>query len=103
TLRSSDLRTAELAGDASVMAAIIPERQLDEVVGRRLAAPLPPGTPLPRSALSAQVPTSSALTLAVPVLHALGGALEPGDRVTVLATFGAGTGQARTRAIARGL
>src|SRR5206468_1746176 len=102
TLRASDLRTAELAGDASAMASLVPERRLDEVIGRRLAAALPAGTPLPASALSAQTPSSSALTLAVPVLHALGGALQPGDRVTVLATFGARTGQARTRAIARG-
>ncbi|MGH3001686.1 MAG: RcpC/CpaB family pilus assembly protein, partial [Gaiellaceae bacterium] len=42
-------------------------------------------------------------TLAVPALHALGGALAPGDRVTVLATYGNAAGQAQTKAVARGL
>ncbi|MGH2948863.1 MAG: RcpC/CpaB family pilus assembly protein, partial [Solirubrobacteraceae bacterium] len=68
-----------------------------------LASALPAGTPLPRSALAARAPATSAMTLAVPALHALGGALQPGDRVTVLATFGAGSGHARTRPVARGL
>jgi len=102
-LRASDLRTAELAGDGSVMAGLEPESSLGEVVGQRLAAGLPAGTPLPRSALAARAPAISAMTLAVPALHALGGALQPGDRVTVLATFGAGSGHTRSRPIARGL
>jgi len=102
-LRASDLRAAELAGDGSVIAGLEPESALRQVVGRRLASALPAGTPLPRSALAARAPATSAITLAVPALHALGGALQPGDRVTVLATFGAGSGRARTRPIARGL
>ena len=43
------------------------------------------------------------MTLAVPVQHALGGQLAPGDRVTVLATYTNATGQAQTRAVARNL
>src|SRR5919198_148889 len=57
----------------------------------------------PRSALAGRAPATSAMTLAVPALHALGGALQPGDRVPVLATFGAGSGHARSRPIARDL
>jgi len=102
-LGASDLRAAELAGDASVIAGLEPEGALDQVVGQRLASALPAGTPLPRSALAARAPATSAMTLAVPALHALGGTLQPGDRVTVLATFGAGSGHARTRPAARGL
>ncbi len=44
----------------------------------------------------------AAFTLVVPALRALGGALRPGDRVTVLATFDTGAG-AQARALARGL
>jgi Flp pilus assembly protein CpaB len=102
-LHASDLRTVEIAGDGSLIAGLEPESGVDQVVGQRLAAGLPAGTPLPRSALAARAPATSAMTLAVPALHALGGALQPGDRVTVLATFGAGSGHARSRPIARDL
>jgi Flp pilus assembly protein CpaB len=100
-LRASDLRAAELAGDGSVIAGLERESGLGQVVGRRLQTALPAGTPLPRTALAARAPATSAMTLAVPALHALGGALQPGDRVTVLATFGAGTGKARSLPVAR--
>jgi Flp pilus assembly protein CpaB len=43
------------------------------------------------------------MTLAVPIQHALGGQLAPGDRITVLATYTNATGQGQTRAIARNL
>jgi Flp pilus assembly protein CpaB len=102
-LRASDLRSAELAGDGSVIAGLEPESRLGQVVGQRLQTALPTGTPLPRTALAARAPAASAMTLAVPALHALGGALQPGDRVTVLATFGAGIGQARSLPVARGV
>jgi Flp pilus assembly protein CpaB len=102
-LRPGDLRTGELAGDASVLGVIVPERELDRVVGTRLGSPVGRGAPLTRAAISAESPAASALTLSVPALHALGGDLEPSDRVTVLATFGSGSGRAHTRVIARGL
>jgi Flp pilus assembly protein CpaB len=76
-LRAGDVRTGELAADGRTMGALVP-------LGARAAAP-------------------SAFTLVVPALHALAGSLQPGDRVTVLATYGSGSGQARTRPIARGL
>ncbi len=101
-LRASDLRTVELAGDAEAMAALVPESELDTVVGRELAAPVSQGAPLPRAAVAARSSGPAAFTLVVPSLRALGGSLRPGDRVTVLATFESGAG-ARARAIARGL
>lgn len=102
-IRASDLRTVELAGDRSVMADLTSESRAADIVGRRLRAGLPAGTPVSKSALAAPAPGPSAMTLAVPFSHALGGELQPGDRVTVLATFGAGSGHARSRAIARSL
>jgi Flp pilus assembly protein CpaB len=102
-LRASDLRAAELAGDGSIIGGLESEAALGQVVGQRLATGLPSGTPLPRSALADRAPATSAMTLAVPAMHALGGRLQSGDRVTVLATFGAGSAHAHTRPIARGL
>lgn len=101
-LRGSDLRTAELAGDAATLAVLVPERELDTVLGRELASPVAMGAPLAHASVAAGGSGAAAFTLVVPALRALGGALHPGDRVTVLATFESGAG-ARTRAIARGL
>ena len=102
-LSASDLRTAQLSGDQGVISGLEPAGALSQVVGQRVTVGLPAGTPLTRSALSTESSSGAQLTLAVPALHALGGALQPGDRVTVLATFGTGTGQAHTRAVARDL
>lgn len=102
-LSSSDLRTAELAGDSSVISSIVPERELSQTVGRRLTTALPAGAPLSSGALSTQSPQTSAMTLAVPQYDVTGASLQAGDSVTVLATFGAGGGQASTRAVARAL
>ena len=101
-VRPSDLRTAELAGEAGTMAALLPERELEAVLGRALATPVPQGAPLPRASVAASGSGPAAFTLVVPALHALGGSLRPGDRVTVLATFETGAG-GQARAIARGL
>jgi len=102
-LRVGDVRIGELAGDGRTMGALVPERELDSLLGRMLTASVPAGMPLPRAALGARAAAPSAFTLVVPALHALAGALQAGDRVTVLATYGSGSGQARTRPIARGL
>src|SRR5207247_10405675 len=43
-LHASDLRTGELAGDGRTMAALVPERELDALLGRTLSAAVPAGT-----------------------------------------------------------
>lgn len=101
-LRAPDLRTAELAGDSEAMAALVPERELETVLGRELTAPVARGAPLTRGSVAAGRAGPAALTLVVPVMRALGGSIRAGDRVTVLATFESGAG-ARARAIARSL
>ena len=101
-LRPADLRTAELAGDSGAMASLVPEREIETVLGRQLAAPVPHGAPLARASVASGGSQAAAFTVVVPALRALGGSLRPGDRVTVLATFDSGTG-AQARAIARGL
>lgn len=102
-LSSGDLRTAELSGDSSVLASMVPERSLAQTIGRRLSTALPAGMPLPSGALVAQQSQASAMTLAVPEFDVSGASLQAGDAVTVLATYGAGTGQATTRPIGRDL
>jgi Flp pilus assembly protein CpaB len=102
-LRAGDIRSAELAGDGTVMNSVVAEQRIGRVVGRRLAAPVSAGVPLPRAALAVPTRSASAFTLAVPAVRAVGGSIQAGDRVTVLATFDAGSGDARTRVIARGL
>jgi Flp pilus assembly protein CpaB len=101
-VRPSDLRAAELAGDGATMAALVPERELETVLGRELSAPVSQGAPLARAAVAPTGTGPAAFTLVVPALRALGGSLRPGDRVTVLATFESGAG-ARARAVARSL
>jgi Flp pilus assembly protein CpaB len=102
-LHASDLQTGELAGDAHTMAALVPERELDALLGRTISVAVPAGAPLPRAAFGGSAASTAAFTLVLPALHALAGQLAPGDRVSVLATYGSGSGQARTKAIARGL
>ncbi len=102
-LSSGDLRTAELSGESSVIDSIVPENDLTQAVGRRLSTALPAGMPLPSGALAAQQSQTSAMTLAVPEFDVSGATLQAGDSVTVLATFGAGSGDATTRPIARDL
>ncbi len=102
-LSSGDLRTAELAGDSSILASMVPERDMGQTIGRRLSIALPAGMPLPAGALAVQQSQTAAMTLAVPEFDVSGATLQAGDAVTVLATFGAGSGQATTRPVARGL
>jgi len=98
---ASDLRVGELAGDRSVLDGLVSEADLAGIVGRRLAAPVTEGAPLPRAALTQPVSDDAAFTLTVPAIRL--GNVQVGDRVTVLATHGAGSGRAQSRAVARGL
>jgi len=102
-VRSSDLRSSRIGADGDVLAALVTVAQEQAVVGRRLAIPVGAGEPLPRTALASSSASPAAFTLAVPAAHALGGQLQPGDHVSVLATFSSATGAATTEALARNL
>ena len=102
-LDANDLRTAELAGDSATMATLLPNQELAGVLGRELSAAVAAGAPLSRASVASAGSRTAAFTLVVPALHALAGALQPGDRVTVIATYGTGNGGARTRVVARSL
>jgi Flp pilus assembly protein CpaB len=102
-LRASDLANAGLAGSSQLIASFLPASEQHLLVGRTLKQPVAAGAPIPQSAVASARGGADSMTLAVPVQHALGGQLAPGDRVTVLATYTSPGGQAQTRAIARNL
>jgi Flp pilus assembly protein CpaB len=102
-LTASDLRSSQIGADGALLAALVPAREQARVLGRRLGAPLGAGEPLTRSQLAALSVAPAAFTLTVQFEHALGGQLEPGDRVSVLATFTTPSGAATTHALARHL
>jgi Flp pilus assembly protein CpaB len=102
-LRASDLAHSGLAGSSRLLATLLQANEQGLLVGRSLKEPVAAGAPIPASALAGARGGADSMTLAVPVQHALGGQLAPGDRVTVLATYASATGQAQTRAIARNL
>ena len=102
-LTASDLRSSGIGADGSLLAALVPTREQARVLGRRLGAPIGAGEPLTRSQLAALSVAPAAFTISVLAEHALGGQLEAGDRVSVLATFTTPSGAVTTRALARGL
>ncbi|MGH3007778.1 MAG: RcpC/CpaB family pilus assembly protein [Gaiellaceae bacterium] len=102
-LRPSDLAQSGLAGSGQLLATLLPASEQSLLIGRALKEPVAPGAPIPAAALSSARGGADSMTLAVPVQHALGGQLAPGDRVTVLATYTSASGQAQTRAVARNL
>lgn len=102
-LSAGDVRTGQLAGDGPVLASLVPERDLAQVIGQRLSSAVPSGAPLPAGALAGREAQTSTLVLSIPEFDVTGTGLVAGDRVAVLATFGAGSGTASTRPVARGL
>jgi Flp pilus assembly protein CpaB len=82
---------------------LVPASAETSLLGRHLAAPVLAGLPLGRASVAATGGGPAAFTLTVPGLHALGGNLAIGDRVSVLATFTSQTGGATARVIARNL
>jgi Flp pilus assembly protein CpaB len=102
-LRASDVADAGLTASSGVLATFVPASEQSLLVGRALKEPIAAGAPIPAAALASAHGGGASMTLAVPVQHALGGQLVPGDRVTVLATYVGASGQAQTRAVARNL
>jgi len=102
-LTARDLRLVKLTAAQSLLAQLVPASREAALLGRHLAAPVLAGLPLGRAGVAATGGGPAAFTLAVPALHAVGGNLVIGDRVSVLATFTSQTGGAIARVIARDL
>jgi Flp pilus assembly protein CpaB len=102
-LRASDLAHSGIAASSQLLASFLPASEQSLLIGRALKEPVAAGAPIPAGALANARRSADSMTLAVPVQHALGGQLAPGDRVTVLATYTSANGHAQTRAVARNL
>ena len=106
-LSTADLRVGEVAADHGLAAAFIPDADQGRVIGQRLVAALPAGTPLTWSLIAERAGATPvvpvAFTLVLPLLHALGGSVRVGERVSVLATVHSTSTMLTTRAIATGL
>lgn len=103
-LSASDLRLVPLSAGEELLGPLVPAA--DEtalLVGRRLATPVLAGLPVGRASVAVGGGGPAAFTLTVSALHALGGSLAVGDRVSVLATFTNTSGAATARVIARHL
>jgi Flp pilus assembly protein CpaB len=81
------LRVARIHADAATLATLIDSDQLDAVSGRVAIADIPAGTLLTRTAIrsAAQGDAPRAMSFPIPRSRAVGGALDSGDRVDVLA------------------
>lgn len=102
-VRSGDIRVAKLATDHVTLAGLVPAHELSHLIGRTIRTGVAAGTPIATTAVGRSVSEPDAFTLVVPVAHALGGQLRPGDHVTVLATYQTADGQAVARPVARNL
>jgi pilus assembly protein CpaB len=87
-----------------VAARVVPASAVDGLVGQVVVAPLEPGDLLTRTQLvdDGGVDGAQTLSFALPRTAAVAGALRPGERVDVLATFGSGAG-AYTAYVVRGV
>jgi Flp pilus assembly protein CpaB len=81
------LRIARVHADATTLATLIESDELDEVRGRIAAERIPSGTLLTRAAVRSVAPggASRAMSFPIPRSRAVGGAIDSGDRVDVLA------------------
>lgn len=103
TLATDDLRPAAVK---------LPTRLLPDYVrtshtldGAVLTRPVHAGELIPVGWLASEGDAPDVRAMAIPIEpeHAVGGALRPGDRVDVLATFDASDARARTTVLARGV
>ena len=98
-LTRADLSEVEIRAPGSVVAGL--ERaDRSAPIGRVLRTPVRAGAPIPLDALGGAVSAGRDVTIPVTAEHALGGAIRPGDRVDVFATFDKGTDVARTLTVA---
>lgn len=89
---------------AEVAGATVPGAEVEQLVGQVVVAPLEPGDLLSRSQVvgDGDVTDTQTLSFALPRRAAVSGALRPGERIDVLATYGSGEG-AYTAFVVRGI
>lgn len=96
--------TVALELPSELAARAVPDSGVDDLVGQVVVTPLQPGDLLTRTQLveDGGVDGAQTLSFSLPRAAAVAGALRPGERVDVLATFGTGDG-AYTAYVVRGI
>ena len=82
----------------------VKDLQAPQLVGQLVTSPLAAGDLLLASAIvdDARVPATEKLSFSLPAADAVGGTLQPGERIDVLATYGSGS-EAWTAFVVRGV
>jgi hypothetical protein len=82
----------------------VSEPQAPQLLGQLVTSPIQAGDLLLASTIvdDARVPATEKLSFALPATDAVGGSLQPGERIDVLATYGSGT-DAWTAFVVRGI
>ena len=102
TIDSGDLAVAHVRVDDSIYQAALPAASLDDVVGKQLAKPAVARQVLARAQLStrpALEPGQLAITVPIRPDTAVGGRIQAGDTVRVLATINKGKPESRTSVV----
>jgi Flp pilus assembly protein CpaB len=102
-LTRGELGLVKLSTNQTLLSELVPATAESSLLGRRLSEPVLAGLPIGKASVAVAGGGPAVFTLAVPALHALGGNLNVGDRVSVLATFTSATGTSTTHVVARDL
>jgi Flp pilus assembly protein CpaB len=99
---ATDLEEVAVHVDRRVARTLVPASLRADVIGRPVQHAVRAGALLEVGALARRRGDTREITVPVTPEHALGGELEPGDRVDVVATFDATSDAARTLTVAGG-
>lgn len=101
-LTAGDLGTTRINASDQVLGSLIRVGDSRPPVGRMLRFPLVEGSLVGAGTLGEVASRGREITVPIGSDHALGGALEPGDRVDILGSFDKGTEIAKTLTVASG-
>jgi Flp pilus assembly protein CpaB len=101
-LTAGDLGTAQIHASDDVLGGLVLATASRPPIGRVLRFPVVDGGLVGAAALGGVASKGREITVPVGSDHALGGALEPGDRVDILGSFDKGTEIAKTLTVAAG-
>jgi len=101
-LAAGDLSTTRINASDDVLGGLVLATGARPPVGRLLRFPLADGGLVGAATLGGAASKGREITVPIGADHALGGALEPGDRVDILGSFDKGTEIAKTLTVAAG-
>lgn len=101
-IERSDVAVIDVHVSGGSAATFVDEPELRRIIGRPLMRPVQADAPVLTRDVGETPPDVRQITVPVTPEHALGGALEPGDRVDVLATFDRSGSAARTLLVTSG-